>query len=537
MVAALFGADEAAEWRWLSWLPHIQSPVTPIKGTHIGTDSLKCIHLLNGLLAEVERRQQEMDESSRDGSLPLPAIVVLIDESAPVDRKRLAPLLEKGPAAGVYFVWIGSMRSRLPRACAAVIDLQAHTGDCTLGFRMSGEEIGAVAIEDLGLQDAESFARALAPVVEIGGREGTEASVPRSVALVDLLGGTEILDDPGAVSSRWRQSEDLLAAGMSLQLKAPIGYQSNAPLSIDIRVDGPHALVAGTTGAGKSELVQSYVASLAATHSARRVTFLLVDYKGGAAFKDCVNLPHAVGLVTDLNTSEVHRALVSLEAELRHRERILNRAGAKDLLELERMGHPEAPPALFLIVDEFAALAKEVPQFVDGVVDVALRGRSLGIHLLLATQRPAGVVTPQIRANTSLRIALRVADDEDSKDVVGINDAAGARSGHPGTGDRQARATRTGAVPERIRRRVHPTGFLVVDDPGFPVRIRSSRAAVGRDHRRGTAASRRFHRSTAPCAERTARPPRREHRRPPPAVAAPSGRRLRPGTTAQSRQR
>ena len=432
VVTALFGADEAAEWKWLSWLPHIRSPVSPIKGTHIGTDSHRCVQLVNELLAEVERRWQEMDGSIKDGALPLPSIVVLIDESAPLDRTRLAPLLEKGPPAGIYFIWIGSMRGRLPRACAAVIDLQARTGDRTLGFRKSGDEIGPVTIENLSGQEAESFARTLAPVVEIGGREGAEASLPRSVALVDLLGGTEILDDPGAVSDRWKQGEDLLAAGTSLQLRAPIGYQSDAPLSIDIRVDGPHALVAGTTGAGKSELLQSYVASLAATHSARRVTFLLVDYKGGAAFKDCVHFPHVVGLVTDLNTSEVRRALVSLDAELRHRERILNRAGAKDLVELERMRHPEAPPTLLLIVDEFAALAKEVPEFIDGVVDVALRGRSLGIHLLLATQRPAGVVTPQIRANTSLRVALRVADDEDSKDVVGITDAAALDPGIPG---------------------------------------------------------------------------------------------------------
>ena len=468
VVVALLGSEEAAEWRWLSWLPHVRSPVSPIRGTHIGTDSHRCIQLLNELLAEVDSRRQEMDGSSRDGPRPRPAIVVLIDESAPLDRKRLAPLLENGPAAGVYFVWIGSMRGRLPRACAAVVDLQARTGDRTLGFRHSGEEIGAVTIENLGLQEAESFARTLAPVVEIGGREGAEASVPRSVALVDLLGGTEILDDPSAVSDRWKQGEDLLAAGTALQLRAPIGYQSDAPLSIDIRVDGPHALVAGTTGAGKSELLQSYVASLAATHSARRVTFLLVDYKGGAAFKDGVHLPHVVGLVTDLNTNEVRRALVSLEAELRHRERTLNRAGAKDLLELERMRHPEAPPTLFLIVDEFAALAKEVPEFIDGVVDVALRGRSLGIHLLLATQRPAGVVTPQIRANTSLRVALRVADDEDSKDVVGIADAAGLDPGIPGRA-----IAKLGPSDPVLFQSAYAGGFTLPDSSASAIRVSS----------------------------------------------------------------
>ena len=432
IITALLGSEEALEWRWLSWLPHVRSSVSPIAGTHIGTDSHTCSLLFTELLAEAERRSETVGGTIRDGPPPQPAIVAVMDESAPLDRRRLAPLLEMGVSVGIYFIWTGSTRGRLPRQCAAVVDLQARTGDVTLGFRQSGEELGGVAVEHLALEDAEAFARVLAPVVEIGGREGQEASLPRTVGLVELLGGTEIMDDTGAVSDRWKQGEDMLRQGRTLQLRAPIGRQAGAPLSIDTRADGPHALVAGTTGAGKSELLQSYVASLAATHSARRVTFLLVDYKGGAAFKDCVQLPHVVGLVTDLNTSEVRRALVSLEAELRHREMILNKAGAKDLIELERMVHPEAPPTLILIVDEFAALAKEVPEFIEGVVDVALRGRSLGIHLMLATQRPAGVVTPQIRANTSLRIALRVADDEDSKDVVGITDAAALDPGIPG---------------------------------------------------------------------------------------------------------
>ena len=432
VVTALLGDQEAPEWEWLGWLPHVRSAVSPIAGSHFGTNAHTCSQLLSELLTELERRFEEREERRSDGPPPLPAVVTLIDEGAPLDRTRLAPLLEAGPSAGLYFIWIGSSRGRLPRACGAVLDLQSRSGDVTLGFRESGEAIHAVTVEGMDAAGAEDFARTLTPVVEIGGRTGAGASVPLSVSLVELLGGMEILDDPAAVTDRWDQGEDLLREGRKLQLRAPIGRQADAPLSVDIRTHGPHALVAGTTGAGKSELLQTYVASLAATHSPRHVTFLLVDYKGGAAFKDCVKFPHTVGLVTDLNTSEVRRALVSLDAELRHRETILNEASAKDLMELESMGHPKTPPTLILIVDEFAALAKEVPEFIEGVVDVALRGRSLGIHLLLATQRPAGVVTPQIRANTSLRIALRVADDDDSVDVIGTRDAAALAADIPG---------------------------------------------------------------------------------------------------------
>jgi S-DNA-T family DNA segregation ATPase FtsK/SpoIIIE len=205
-------------------------------------------------------------------------------------------------------------------------------------------------------------------------------------------------------------------------------------LSIDMRVDGPHVLVAGTTGAGKSELLQSFISALALSHSPRKINFLLVDYKGGAAFKECKDLPHSVGLVTDLNTQEVRRVLISLNAEIHRRERLLNRSRAKDLIDYEKMGLDDTPANLLIIIDEFAALAKEVPEFVTGVVDVAQRGRSLGMHLVLATQRPAGVITDNIRANTNLRIALRVADDNESVDVIGTHAAGRIDRATPGRG-------------------------------------------------------------------------------------------------------
>jgi S-DNA-T family DNA segregation ATPase FtsK/SpoIIIE len=130
----------------------------------------------------------------------------------------------------------------------------------------------------------------------------------------------------------------------------------------------------------------------------------------------------------------VRRALTSLRAELRFREHLLNRKKAKDLIELERRGDPESPPALVLVIDEFAALVGEIPEFVDGVVDVAQRGRSLGIHLIMATQRPAGVIKDNLRANTNLRIALRMADESDSTDVIGSPVAASFDPSVPGRG-------------------------------------------------------------------------------------------------------
>ena len=261
------------------------------------------------------------------------------------------------------------------------------------------------------------------------------------------LVGPETADDPASRSSAGVQNNTIIdRSGAQLPrlkkaggLRAIVGQGATDAMALDLRAQGPHALVGGTTGAGKSEFLQAWVLGMAAAHSPDRVTFLFVDYKGGSAFADCVDLPHCVGLVTDLSPHLVRRALTSLRAELHYREHLLNRKKAKDLLELEKRGDPETPPALVLVIDEFAALAGEVPEFVDGVVDIAQRGRSLGIHLIMATQRPAGVIKDNLRANTNLRIALRMADESDSKDVVG-DPIAGLRPGHPRPRRRQDRA-------------------------------------------------------------------------------------------------
>ena len=165
------------------------------------------------------------------------------------------------------------------------------------------------------------------------------------------------------------------------------------------------------------------------------MTFVLVDYKGGSAFAECAQLPHTVGMVTDLDPHQVERALASLSAELTRREHILAAAGAKDiedyqLLVDKRQARPL--PRLVIVIDEFASMVRDLPDFVTGLVNIAQRGRSLGIHLILATQRPSGVVSQEIRANTNLRIALRVTDPADSADVIGVTDAATIAQSHPG---------------------------------------------------------------------------------------------------------
>ena len=281
-----------------------------------------------------------------------------------------------------------------------------------------------------------------------------------------------------AVVGRWASSTGL---------RAQLGAGADGVVTVDLREDGPHGLVAGTTGSGKSELLQTLLCSLAANNPPSRITFLLVDYKGGAAFRECADLPHTVGYITDLTPALVQRALVSLRAELTWREHLLAEHGAKDLVALERLRPDVAPPSMLICVDEFAALLAEVPEFVDGVVDVAQRGRSLGMHLLLATQRPSGVVTPQIKANTDLRIALRMASTDDSTDVVEAPDAAHLSRRTPG----RAWLRRTGHGTRELVQVAWVGAHEPVLDETAAVQVRAFSARVRR--RRSTSGTGRVH--------------------------------------------
>lgn len=463
-VVALTSPQERAELDWLRWLPHSTSGLAPIDGIHLA-DSQPTIAAvmsnLEGLAAErLGRRAEEqaplhgpLDEvlmatavggrlggTQQEPVVSPPVVVVAVTEHALVDRARLVQLAENAARTGVIPVWLASQQSDLPAVCRTFIDVTRGISAGEVGFVRHGRVISNVKTEGVPRDHAEVFARALAPLVDSGAVVADSSDLPHEVSLLTLL-GDDIVRTSDAVIERWRQNASLHDRAQLPQpraragtLRAMVGQMGVDAMTLDLRTQGPHALVGGTTGAGKSEFLQAWVLGMAAEYSPDRVTFLFVDYKGGAAFADCVRLPHCVGLVTDLSPHLVRRALTSLRAELRYREHFLNEKKAKDLLELERRGDHDAPPALVLVVDEFAALSKEVPEFVEGVVDIAQRGRSLGIHLILATQRPAGVIKDNIRANTNLRIALRMADESDSSDVIGLPIAAHFDPTLPGRG-------------------------------------------------------------------------------------------------------
>lgn len=413
VVAVAVSAAERDAWSWVTWLPHVRSDVSPLTGSHFAVGEAEATALFENVSAVVTARRAERSGRLSSSARPTPAVVLFVSEELRVPRTAITAILEDGSGVAVHVVWLGRSPEGLPGECGAVVEVSDRPVSLTLTRPNTGQRLERV-VADLVPEDvARAVALALAGLRDVTAG-GARAQIPRRVSLIELLDLTEL--SPSRIVQRWQRASD--------GVDALVGCSAGGPFRLDMRADGPHALVGGTTGAGKSELLQTFVAALAATHPPDRVTFLLVDYKGGAAFKDAVSLPHTVGFVTDLDGHLVSRVLVSLNAELHRREHLLRDHGAKDLLEMERR-HPEtAPPSLLLIVDEFATLAKELPEFVDGVVNVAQRGRSLGIHLVLATQRPAGAINDNVRANTNLRIALRMNDTTDSEDVIAAKDAA-----------------------------------------------------------------------------------------------------------------
>ncbi len=361
-IAACLGRRRRHHEAWLRWLPHTSARLGGEPPVAVGARASTA--LLEHLVSE------------GDG---IGHTICLVDEEAGVPRRTVEAVAQAAAGRGVHLVWLGQQASEVPAATGLLVDIDAGM----LGVR---DRMGTARIEvpdGASLDHAWRHARSVTAYVDEAAVLPPSTAIPSIVRLPEVSSDLEDLDAPENVVRRWRQ-----AGG----LRAQIGRGVDGTVTIDLREDGPHGLVAGTTGSGKSELLQSLICSLALNNPPERITFLLVDYKGGAAFRECADLPHTVGYITDLTPALVSRALTSLGAEITKREELLGKYEVKDLIQLERE-HPEAaPPSLLICVDEFAALTKEVPEFVDGMVNLAQRGRSLGMHLLLATQRPAGVV-------------------------------------------------------------------------------------------------------------------------------------------------
>lgn len=221
------------------------------------------------------------------------------------------------------------------------------------------------------------------------------------------------------LESRWSNSK------IYKTMAAPIGVKSGDEivyLDLHEKYHGPHGLVAGTTGSGKSEILQTYILSMATLFHPYEVGFIIIDFKGGGMVNQFKDLPHLNGAITNMDGNEIERSLLSIKAELVKRQELFAKLEVNhidDYIKAYKDGKAKIPlPHLILIVDEFAELKSEQPEFMKELISAARIGRSLGVHLILATQKPSGVVSDQIWSNSKFKLCLKVQNKNDSNEVL-----------------------------------------------------------------------------------------------------------------------
>lgn len=407
------GREDA--WDWAAWLPHTKQPGTSSGAHWMSNQRDASDAMLRGLLDNVN-------------GLPTDGLMMVIDSEV-LTEGRNSPardLLGHGRDIGgarilrpddkrtrVSGIVIATTTDQLPAACTTVIEV-GPDASASVHHPEDLIDVNDVTLAGVSLDAAQQCARRLSqfedPELVVPG-----AALPSLVRLPELLGVDELNAD--TIQDLWR----------SPSMSAPVGVSEKGTLFLDIVKDGPHGLVGGTTGSGKSEFLRSFIAGLAARNNPETLSFILIDFKGGAAFKAAERLPHTIGTISNLDEQLADRALRALEAEMERRQRLFAEAG-EDIDNLPAYlatNPPEPLPRLLLVIDEFAMLAKDFPDVLASLVSVAAVGRTLGVHMILATQRPAGVVNEDILANTNLRVALRVQSREDSSNVIGVPDAAG----------------------------------------------------------------------------------------------------------------
>lgn len=413
VVVLTSGADEpAVAWDWVRWLPHARSqPGGPIR---LGNDPTTIAAQVEELAGIVSTRRRPAGEPPVAGSRRFAHYWLLVIDDLPEhDVPGLADVLAYGPDTGVFVVAIGALPYRCPVAVT-------FTDSSRLHVREPGRDVTQVQADLLNATVAERLARGLAPLADPEQRSG-QAVLPAQVALLDLVPTT----DPAEVLARWAQAPRATST--------VLGTGPSGPVVIDIAESGPHLLIAGATGWGKSELLRALVGGLALANRPDQLGLILVDFKGGAAFAPFAALPHTVDTITNLDGHQVMRALESLSGEMARRQRYLAAVGVDKLEDYQRLadagtlppGCPRTLPRLLVVIDEFAKLRDDLPpEILSRLVHVATQGRSLGLHLVIGTQTPRGSVPAEIRPNVNVHIALHLTA-EHSSDVIGVPDASG----------------------------------------------------------------------------------------------------------------
>ncbi len=417
-IVCVYDKSEHEFWKYLKWLPHIWAPDG--KGRMITMSKDTGNDLLSGLIDMIEQRIQDTREhASKDSSPVTPHYVFIFSSKAMVEKHMIMNyLFDMNPQMGITSLFLFDEIYELPPKCEYIVDL---TQDPCAYERSKINERKYFSLDpEVSDDDFNSFVRRMS-AVELEGF-ATQSPIPGSISFLEGY-GVETVEDLN-IGMRWQMSDP------SESLAAPIGRlmgEKTFFLDIHERAHGPHGLAAGTSGSGKSELLQTWILSMACCYHPHDVNFVIVDYKGGGMADMLKPLPHVTGLITNIS-GDINRPIESLKSEILRRERIFARCGVSNIYKYQKLRSQgkatDILPHLIIVVDEFAELKKDQPDFIKNLISVSAVGRSLGVHLLLATQKPGGVVDESIKANSRFRLCLKVVDTNDSREMIKTPDAA-----------------------------------------------------------------------------------------------------------------
>ena len=389
--------------QWLRLLPHVYNEAIGVRNMVCDDDSKNLI--FEFLYKELTTREQNKSYAEN-------IVVFLYDEygfkSHPISR-----FVEKAKDLGVTFVFFGNTVADIAQGCSYIVSIRDMQHALLINTQNRNESLDFV-YPNIANAQAEEIVKLLAPVyTEEISLEGT---LTKNISMFELLNILAV--DDINLEERWKKSQ------VFKSMAAPLGVSKTGVVSLDLhdKAHGPHGLVAGTTGSGKSEILQTYILAMATLYHPYEVGFVIIDFKGGGMVNQFKELPHLMGAITNIDGKEIDRSLKSIKAELQKRQRLFADADVNHIdkyIRKFKAGEVEIPlPHLIIIVDEFAELKAEQPEFMKELISAARIGRSLGVHLILATQKPSGQVNEQIWSNSRFKLCLKVQSQEDSNEVL-----------------------------------------------------------------------------------------------------------------------
>ncbi len=409
------GKNKAEEWAFARWLPHVWSEDK--KTRYVASNKEEASDVFYELVKIFRLRSEE--EQNKKEELPKPYYIMFVADAAVLEGELITKYIYEGQKSiGLTTFIMSESYEQLPNLCDYVIQKDEIFEGC---YQLSDAERTRVRFDHVSGEELEKMARTLSGIevreVEKGG------DIPNSLTFFEMFH----VNRPEELNAeeRWRKNRNYE------NMKAEVGVKAGGELCyLDVheKYHGPHGLVAGTTGSGKSETLQTYMLSLALNFSPDDVNFFIIDYKGGGMANLFDGLPHLIGQISNLSGNQINRAMVSIKSENKRRQRVFNENNVNNInlyTKLYKNGEATMPvPHLFIIIDEFAELKREEPDFMKELISVAQVGRSLGVHLILATQKPSGTVDDNIWSNSKFRLCLRVQDRQDSNDMLHKPDAA-----------------------------------------------------------------------------------------------------------------